>query len=280
MEEFKYIEKGEDGFQIVISEELQQKIGSMAWGWRGKATRIITDEGECYVYNFYMAWLLIGDRLPQMDLPTFDRSRLLKAYFKGFQQGLSEFQGKYSSKYVPGNDAFIANLKSIYEGGLNRVGLKFYRNSIPAIYKKIGLELTGKDCGKLYGLEVLAMDYPVDFKDFFNENKKSTQVSHLDFFNPEIEIQISSAIKEKFKYYDGKKLAIVIYLLNKAFNVINISLNSTTINRINFVRYLKDIKNPKMQAINKYFDHDENLTINDSDSDYSLIKKEIENILS
>lgn len=105
-----------------------------------------------------------------------------------------------------------------------------------------------------------------------------------DFFKEHINIDKIEVIQKKYKDFDGKKMAYVIYLLHKEFNVINYSLNSRVESRKHFVfaLYKKDNIN-KMEGINRYFNpSDITLLAPDysKDNDYTTIKTDIQTILN
>lgn len=56
-----------------------------------------------------------------------------------------------------------------------------------------------------------------------------------DFFNDNVTIKIIEEIQKNFKDYENKKMAYLIYLLHKEFNLINYSVNSRDMSRKHFV---------------------------------------------
>lgn len=166
-EGFKYVAIDANKFELRISEALQKNINKRAWGER-IPTSVRLEQVEVCLYNFFMVWLVIGDRLPKMDLPHFDRTQVRKAYLKGFEQGLNDFSSKYGSRYVSGNSVMIANIKQVYE----RDHWEARKKHIPyEVYKSGTIEIIGKKCGELYGLEQLAKNYPVDLYEFLPNDR-------------------------------------------------------------------------------------------------------------
>lgn len=99
-----------------------------------------------------------------------------------------------------------------------------------------------------------------------------------DFFNVDINISVVEKIQKEFKDYDNKKMAYLIYLLHKEFNLINYSVNSRDLSRKHFVESLIG-KSIKMQGVNKWFEvNDVKLKISDyhKDNDYITIKEKLE----
>lgn len=108
-----------------------------------------------------------------------------------------------------------------------------------------------------------------DFKDFFKENISTTTIQ---------------AIQKKFRELDGKKMAYVIFLLHKEFEIINYSTNSRVESRKHLVCALNEKENTNIMAgINKCFNlNDVTLLSNDysKDNDYTTIKTDIQTILN
>lgn len=83
--------------------------------------------------------------------------------------------------------------------------------------------------------------------------KPKLELTFNDFFNKVVSNKTITAIKKEFKELEGKELAILIYLLHKQYQIIEILTNSKTKGRKGFVKCLKDSENPAMQKINKCF---------------------------
>jgi hypothetical protein len=117
-----------------------------------------------------------------------------------------------------------------------------------------------------------------------NTKTETPKKDFKGFFKEHINIDKIEEIQKKYKDFDGKKMAYVIYLLHKEFNVINYSLNSRVESRKHFVfaLYKKDNIN-KMEGINRYFNpSDITLLAPDysKDNDYTTIKTDIQTILN
>lgn len=98
-----------------------------------------------------------------------------------------------------------------------------------------------------------------------------------DFFNPDVKIETITIIQNEFKEYYGKKMAVLIYLLETEFKVILYSLDSKTDGRKHLVDSLNNSK-PNMQPINKCFvTHSYKLDINnfENDKDFKNIKEKL-----
>ena len=98
-----------------------------------------------------------------------------------------------------------------------------------------------------------------------------------DFFNSDVKIETIENIQKEFEEYDNKKMAYLIYLLHKEFDLINYSVNSRDMSRKHFVESLLN-KEIVMQGINKCFQtNDVELCINGyhKDNDYISTKEKL-----
>lgn len=111
------------------------------------------------------------------------------------------------------------------------------------------------------------------------ETKKQTL---NDFFNDNISVETIKNIQTTFCSYKAKKMAIVIYLLQSKFNIIEILPNSTTQSRKHFVCQMKSVDNYKdMYAISKYFESGTYISkVSDKDAYYILIHKKLSEIIA
>jgi len=106
------------------------------------------------------------------------------------------------------------------------------------------------------------------------------QLELKDFFSSDLTIETINEIKNRFREYRGKKMAILIYLLQTVHEKIIIVNHSKTQSRQHFVRAFTGDKNIKMQGINKVFDSaTNNLNILKTDADYIKIDQELNNLL-
>jgi hypothetical protein len=117
-----------------------------------------------------------------------------------------------------------------------------------------------------------------------NTKTEVTKKYFKDFFKESISDSKIQAIQNKYKELNGKKMAYVIYLLHKEFEIINYSIKSHIESRKHFVFALIEKENTRiMEGINKCFNpYDITLLTNDylNDNDYITIKKEIQTILN
>lgn len=99
-----------------------------------------------------------------------------------------------------------------------------------------------------------------------------------DFFKTDINISVIEKIQDDFKEYYGKKMAMLIYLLETEFNLIRYSLDSKTDSRKHFVDSLNK-SNTNMQPINKCFvSHTYKLDITnfEKNKDFVRIKEKLQ----
>lgn len=106
----------------------------------------------------------------------------------------------------------------------------------------------------------------------------------VDFLNDKTNNILFQAIQNNFKHFEGKRLAILIYLLQEENKIISIVSNSKTHSRKQFIQLFKeDSSFDKFQAVNKYIDpftNELNLpTLKEFDADYINIKEKLTKIL-
>jgi hypothetical protein len=104
-----------------------------------------------------------------------------------------------------------------------------------------------------------------------------------EFFKDGTAPEIIKSLQNNYKDYNGKKMAYLIYLLHKEFNLINYSLRGIKDSRKRFVNEFtgKNLKN--IEGINKIFNpNDITLGIDKyhKDNDYITIQNEIQTILN
>ena len=113
-------------------------------------------------------------------------------------------------------------------------------------------------------------------------NKKPTkELEFKEFFNKEYDLKKINTIQNKFKNDIGKKIAILIYILEAKLKVTSIILKDLKKSRAKFVKSLKRNNDFNMTAINKYFDTDTNhlsLKVNSHDKDYENIIEFLESL--
>lgn len=83
--------------------------------------------------------------------------------------------------------------------------------------------------------------------------KPKRELKLKGFFIKDFSSDTIAKIQTEFKELEGKDLAILIYLLHKEYNIIEILTNSNTQGRKSFVKCLKETDNPAMQKVNKCF---------------------------
>jgi hypothetical protein len=116
------------------------------------------------------------------------------------------------------------------------------------------------------------------------QNEKISVASITDFLNDNTNSNLLQVIQNNFKDFEGKRLAILIYLLQEESKIISIISNSKTHSRKQFIQLFKnDCYFDKFQAVNKYIDsysNELNLpTDKESDADYINIKEKLKKII-
>lgn len=114
-----------------------------------------------------------------------------------------------------------------------------------------------------------------------HSTQKKKKLNLIDFFNEEISEKTINKIKSEFKDYDGKRMAILIYLLQSDYKIITVISNSKVQSRISFVRLLKENDNiSNISSINKVFDtNTDNLSLYDTDAEFIDFKEKLSQIL-
>lgn len=126
------------------------------------------------------------------------------------------------------------------------------------------------------------LDSTLSVKAEIESKKQSVQLS--DFLNDKTNYKLFQEIQDNFKDFEGKRLAILIYLLQEECKIISIISNSKTHSRKQFIQLFKDDSSfDKFQAVNKYIDpftNELNLpTLKESDADYINIKEKLKKII-
>jgi hypothetical protein len=117
------------------------------------------------------------------------------------------------------------------------------------------------------------------------EQSEKISISTIDdFLNDKTNIKLFQEIQNNFKHFEGKRLAILIYLLQEENKIILIISNSNTHSRKHFIKLFKeDTSFDKFQAVNKYIDPFTNKlnlpTLKESDADYINIKEKLTKLL-
>lgn len=116
------------------------------------------------------------------------------------------------------------------------------------------------------------------------QSEKISVSTIVDFLNDKTNNKLLREIQSNFKHFEGKRLAILIYLLQVENKIISIISNSNTHSRKHFIQLFKEDNSfDKFQAVNKYIDpfsNELNLpTLKESDADYMNIKEKLTKIL-
>lgn len=120
-----------------------------------------------------------------------------------------------------------------------------------------------------------------------NCNTTHEKLNLNDFFVKTIDNKIIEKIKAEFASYSGKRMAIVVYLLQTEFKIIELHANSHTQSRKHFIKALTSKENLNTSYIDRILPSDgKNIELRENkttatiiDKDYTDIKTKIENIL-
>jgi hypothetical protein len=109
-------------------------------------------------------------------------------------------------------------------------------------------------------------------------NSKQKKLFFKDFFDDRISPDLINNIQQEFKDLEGKKMAILIYLLQNKYRYITIIRNSKTESREHFVRELTGKNEFNMQYINRIL-KDNELQLNNDDPEIELIEERLTKII-
>ncbi len=108
-----------------------------------------------------------------------------------------------------------------------------------------------------------------------DEQEEKLEIGLQHFFH-DVKASVIVDIKNEFADFKGKKIAIIIYLLDKKFDKITYSPNSRTDSRKKFVALLTNNPKIRMSGINKYFDMKRDLTFDiNMDSDFQNLEERL-----
>lgn len=113
-----------------------------------------------------------------------------------------------------------------------------------------------------------------------NQSEKIIISTLKDFFIDKTNNGLIQDIQTQFNSYDGKRMAILIYLLQFEFKLIKIVPHSKTISRTQFIKLLKNNFKIKTQSIDKYFNSWNNdISVSDSDIEFIDIKEKLTKLI-
>ena len=114
--------------------------------------------------------------------------------------------------------------------------------------------------------------------------RQNKELTLSDFLINKSDLDKFITIQNNFKKYEGKRLAILIHLLQNEYRILNIISKSRTHSRKHFIRLFKENNSfDKVFAINKYIDpftNELNLTTAlDFDADYVDVKEKLTKVI-
>lgn len=214
--------------------------------------RIHTDTIEKYFSIKFDTWLFRNSDVAEI---TNDENHL---EIEGTKLSNVRYSGKSkkSGATLTENDFIdyeIIDIKRINPDLLSihdRKILNIYKGFLEAKLQKSNALINDKRLKKNFNLE-----------DYFFKNEKT----------------LINAIKEKYKNLDGKKMAILIYLLSDKFRLIDYKTDGKK--RIDFVRSLKDSNIKQISSVNKHFQAiTGELKVSPYDDDFIKIKNDLEKL--
>ena len=121
----------------------------------------------------------------------------------------------------------------------------------------------------------------IDLNNIDKQPQPPKQIELKDFFKDHIEKDKIYKIETAYKGVRGKKMAMLIYLLQSEFEVIEIYFGSKTNSRSHFVKCLTGMNKTTMQGINKYFiSATDSLRISNEDPELNTLKTELNALLN
>ncbi|MCB6087589.1 hypothetical protein [Flavobacterium psychrophilum] len=210
------------------------------------------------VYSAGLWHILISDE--------FANEGFIDAYTKGFRNGKNFIEDKTNKAlngfYKSRSDEYINELRHAYffKSDNYILGYKNGAYGVPTMFYIDNIESIGFASGVVCTIDLMAKENPILFDGFYDNNTEQPQQIKIgkpknefkDFFNTDVNISVIEKIQDDFKEYYGKKMAMLIYLLETEFNLITYSLDSKTDSRKHFVDSLNKSKT-NMQPINKSF---------------------------
>ncbi len=100
------------------------------------------------------------------------------------------------------------------------------------------------------------------------------------FFKSEVSQEKITAIQTDFRHLKNKKMAVLIYLLQKKYELISIDNPSKEKSRLNFVRAFTGEERKEISGINRFFNYDEDLKLENKDKVLETIGNQLEKIVS
>lgn len=117
-------------------------------------------------------------------------------------------------------------------------------------------------------------------KETLTKQTNKTEIQFEEFFTESIDQHTVQQLKEKFAESKGKELAILIYLIQTDFKIVDIIPSSKNKARSHFIKALTNDANFKMQGVNKYFiSGTDNTQVDTKDPLFIQTKQYLESIL-
>jgi predicted transcriptional regulator len=185
-------------------------------------------------------------------------------------------------KEVESRETIVEYLKGNITEGRAKIVQQFNWESVnkddPQIkYRpnRISIVLSSKDCTKYYSEQLNKYNLAPKRSTTY-ENPKSFSEFFIDESNENIQ-----KIQKEFKGYSGKKMAILIYLLQDKLKKVTIIHNSKTQSRKQFVVSLTGRNDINMQPVNNVFKpNTDELKLLETDPDYIDINGKLNKLLS
>jgi hypothetical protein len=167
-----------------------------------------------------------------------------KASFIVFNLYLEDIKEQFESILSYGLDKEIN--KSDKELEIEKIKYKIITSTIKIKYNKIDFSFIESYFDSIKYRKQL---YKIKSK---KEDEKE-KITLKSFFKDDVDDDVINDIQLDFQSFEGKKMAIIISLLENEFKILRLIDNSNTLSRKNFIRILKRNDDFCYNSINKYF---------------------------
>ena len=283
-----------------ITNELKNDPNSLFNNYTVEDEDILLDNQKNYLKSLKIFTKIHNDKvsIEYIKFNTFIYDIISTIFLKAeFSKGLSHFYSLSITKDLLVEEASeitseltISNLASYTNYELDSIKLK-NKLSFSLIELSTGMKITNNRADKYIESIELAKSITNLNNSQYSQKKHTTQLTSknqpitlIDFLTEVKVIEVIKKIQYEFKSFEGKRLAILIYILQEENKIISIISNSKTHSRKQFIQLFKEDNSfDKFQAVNKYinpFSNELNLpTKKEIDADYIKIKEKLTKII-
>lgn len=250
--------------------ELTKRINSAFF----KLEAFMNGSIDVYKYfGFNNTFTLLFAEIKKTENYTYENCKLINDYWKLTEQIRIDYdKASFDNDSAYDNDDFCKDCDEITYLNYERVE------------EFCEFRLSDESIERKFSITDILQNSEISHKQTGKKSTKTKQPILLDFLNNSSDLSLFVDIQKEFKHYEGKRLAILIYLLQNERKIINIIPKSRTHSRKHFVCLFKEDNNfDKMFAVDKYIDsYNNNLnlpTTNENDADYIDVKEKLYKII-